>query len=142
MVVGSVSSVGLLGYLDIGLSTQIELVDTRGSEGLKVTRTRLRVPVLSKLDCGSNLRSLCICAEPNGPDYVAVVQLRDTPLDFKQQRMRRWNKVTVLVESNSNVRANVIETAEGDETRVWRWIGPYAGHTIEAARRRLSAAST
>jgi len=60
------------------------------------------------------------------PSYLAAVQLRDSLLDHQLPltvRMRRWVKVTNLVEKNTNVRANVVETVEGDETRVWQWIG-------------------
>jgi hypothetical protein len=34
-----------------------------------------------------------------------------------------WDKVEKVVESNTNVRANLEEVEDGDELRVWRWIG-------------------
>jgi Man1-Src1p-C-terminal domain len=58
--------------------------------------------------------------------YLSSLQLRDLILQDEHsipQRRRLWDRVERVVESNSNVRANLEEVKGGDEMRVWRWVG-------------------
>lgn len=57
--------------------------------------------------------------------FLSSMHLRDDILEDEHStavRRRVWDKVERVVEGNSNVRANV-EVVNGDETRVWRWVG-------------------
>jgi hypothetical protein len=58
--------------------------------------------------------------------YLSSTQLRDSLLQevhSASSRQKVWDKVEKVVESNTNVRANLEEVEDGDELRVWRWIG-------------------
>jgi hypothetical protein len=58
--------------------------------------------------------------------YLPSHQLRDLVLQDEHSvaaRAALWARVERVVEANANVRANLEETAAGDEMRVWRWIG-------------------
>ncbi|KZS99295.1 hypothetical protein SISNIDRAFT_421844, partial [Sistotremastrum niveocremeum HHB9708] len=57
--------------------------------------------------------------------WLSPLQLRDLVLQDEHSvvaRKRLWDKVERVVEGNANVRAN-LEDVEGDEARVWRWVG-------------------
>jgi hypothetical protein len=57
--------------------------------------------------------------------YLSSLHLRDLVLQDEHSipaRKRLWEKVERVVEGNANVRAN-LEDVNGDETRVWRWVG-------------------
>ncbi|KIY64937.1 hypothetical protein CYLTODRAFT_380235 [Cylindrobasidium torrendii FP15055 ss-10] len=56
---------------------------------------------------------------------ISSLQLRDYLLHDMSlsQRTALWNEVAKLVEQNTNVRANLEESDNGDEMRVWRWVG-------------------
>lgn len=61
--------------------------------------------------------------------FLSPTHLRDLILQEEHStnaRRRLWEKVERVVEGNANVRANV-EDVNGDETRVWRWVGSAAG---------------
>jgi len=69
--------------------------------------------------------------------YLSPIHLRDLILRDEHSpsvRKRVWDKVESVVEGNANVRANV-EELNGDETRVWRWVGTVSDVTISPARR-------
>ena len=71
--------------------------------------------------------------------YLAPTHLRDLILrDEHSPRVRKrvWDKVESIVEGNANVRANV-EELNGDETRVWRWVGTVGDVPITPAPRRV-----
>lgn len=58
--------------------------------------------------------------------YLSSIQLRDLILQDEHSLSARkalWNRVEKVVESNTNVRANLEEVEGGDELRVWRWVG-------------------
>jgi hypothetical protein len=58
--------------------------------------------------------------------YLPADQLRDLVLQEEPSvsaRAALWARVSAVVEGNANVRANLEETATGDEMRVWRWLG-------------------
>ncbi|KAL5121006.1 inner nuclear membrane protein enriched at telomere/subtelomere region [Pleosporales sp. CAS-2024a] len=58
---------------------------------------------------------------------VSMTQLRDDVLrtEFSTSRRQKlWERVQKKVEFNSNVRAAVRTTANGDVGRIWEWIGP------------------
>ena len=58
--------------------------------------------------------------------YLSSLQLRDLVLQDEHSvaaRARLWKRVERVVESNTNVRANLEEVPGGDELRVWRWVG-------------------
>jgi hypothetical protein len=63
----------------------------------------------------------------NAPEpYLSSIQLRDLVLQDEHSvnaRRKLWEKVEGVVESNTNVRANLEEIEGGDEMRVWRWVG-------------------
>jgi hypothetical protein len=62
--------------------------------------------------------------------YLPVDQLRDLVLQDEpsvKTRAAVWSRVAAVVEANANVRANLEETATGDEMRVWRWLGTGTG---------------
>lgn len=61
--------------------------------------------------------------------YVSSLQLRDLLLPHEplSERDALWQKVSRVVEQNTNIRANFEEANGGDEMRVWRWIGGGAG---------------
>lgn len=63
----------------------------------------------------------------NAPEpYLSSIQLRDLVLQDEHSvsaRRNLWGKVERVVESNTNVRANLEEIEGGDEMRVWRWVG-------------------
>ncbi|KIY50896.1 hypothetical protein FISHEDRAFT_38542 [Fistulina hepatica ATCC 64428] len=57
---------------------------------------------------------------------ISSIQLRDLVLQHEhslRKRERLWRQVERVVEENANVRANLEETENGDELRVWRWVG-------------------
>ena len=57
--------------------------------------------------------------------FLSPLHLRDLVLRDEHSvtaRKRLWDKVEHIVENNANVRVN-IEEMQGDETRVWRWVG-------------------
>lgn len=57
--------------------------------------------------------------------YVSPLHLRDLILRDEHSvaaRKRLWDRVERIVENNANVRVNN-EEMQGDEVRVWRWIG-------------------
>jgi Man1-Src1p-C-terminal domain len=69
--------------------------------------------------------------------YFSPIHLRDLILRDEHSpsvRKRVWDKVESIVEGNANVRANV-EELNGDETRVWRWVGTVGDVTISPVRR-------
>lgn len=58
---------------------------------------------------------------------VSMTQLRDDVLrtEFSTSRRQKlWERVQKKVEFNSNVRAAVRTTANGDVGRMWEWTGP------------------
>jgi hypothetical protein len=58
---------------------------------------------------------------------VSMTQLRDDVLrtEFSTSRRQKlWERVQKKVEFNSNVRAAVRTTANGDVGRIWEWTGP------------------
>jgi hypothetical protein len=58
--------------------------------------------------------------------YLPADQLRDLVLQEEpsvKARSALWSRVAAVVEANANIRANLEETATGDEMRVWRWLG-------------------
>ncbi len=58
--------------------------------------------------------------------FLSSIQLRDLVLQDEHsvnERRRLWERVERVVESNTNVRANLEEIEGGDEMRVWRWVG-------------------
>ena len=74
--------------------------------------------------------------------YLSSVQLRDFVLQDEHEvsvRRRLWDEVEKVVESNTNVRANLEEVEGGDEARVWRWVGGGGG---SPEKRRQSAIGT
>ncbi|KDQ18503.1 hypothetical protein BOTBODRAFT_28875 [Botryobasidium botryosum FD-172 SS1] len=67
--------------------------------------------------------------------YLSSLHLRDLVLQDEHSipaRKRLWDKVESVVEGNANVRAN-IEELNGDETRVWRWVGGASGQGSRVA---------
>jgi hypothetical protein len=57
--------------------------------------------------------------------YLSPLHLRDLILRDEHSvaaRKRFWDKVERIVENNANVRVNN-EEMQGDEVKVWRWIG-------------------
>lgn len=60
--------------------------------------------------------------------FISVGQLRDDVLRNvfnKAERERAWERVSKVVEANSNVRAATREGGKtGEWSRVWEWIGP------------------
>lgn len=61
----------------------------------------------------------------NRQPYLSPLHLRDLILRDEHSvaaRKRLWDKVERVVENNANVRVNN-EEMQGDEVRVWRWIG-------------------
>ncbi|KAJ6203184.1 Man1-Src1p-C-terminal domain-containing protein [Bipolaris maydis] len=58
---------------------------------------------------------------------ISMTQLRDDVLrtEFNASRRQKlWKRVQAKVEKNSNVRAGVRTTANGDVARMWEWVGP------------------
>ncbi|KAF2200454.1 hypothetical protein GQ43DRAFT_373760 [Delitschia confertaspora ATCC 74209] len=58
---------------------------------------------------------------------ISETQLRDDVLRTEwtlKKRLKLWEKVQKKVENNTNVRAAIRETHNGDVARVWEWIGP------------------
>jgi hypothetical protein len=73
----------------------------------------------------------------NPVPYFVIAELRDFVLQDEhsaKKRQRLFDKVAKVVEQNANVRVSQEESANGDEVRVWRWVG--------SARRRSLAASS
>jgi len=65
--------------------------------------------------------------EPGAEKGISMTQLRDDVLrtEFNASRRQRlWTRVQAKVERNSNIRAGVRTTANGDVARMWEWIGP------------------
>lgn len=63
--------------------------------------------------------------------YIPSYQLRDSLLADEHsvsRRTRIWEHVARVVEGNANVRVNEVETAAGDEARVWTWVGEGGRH--------------
>ncbi|KAH8829179.1 Man1-Src1p-C-terminal domain-containing protein [Flagelloscypha sp. PMI_526] len=76
-------------------------------------------------------------AVSNPVPYFVIAELRDFVLQDEhsaKKRQRLFDKVAKVVEQNANVRVSQEESANGDEVRVWRWVG--------SARRRSLAASS
>ena len=58
---------------------------------------------------------------------ISMTQLRDDVLrdEFNASRRQKlWTRVQAKVEKNSNIRAGVRTTANGDVARMWEWVGP------------------
>lgn len=65
--------------------------------------------------------------QPSLEKGISMTQLRDDVLrtEFNaSQRQKLWKRVQAKVEKNSNVRAGVRTTANGDVARMWEWVGP------------------
>ncbi len=57
--------------------------------------------------------------------YLSPLHLRDLVLRDEHSvkaRQQLWSKVEKVVENNVNIRVN-IEEVEGDEVKVWKWVG-------------------
>lgn len=57
---------------------------------------------------------------------IASLQLRDLVMQDEHSipvRARVWEQVERVVEGNANVRTNMEVLNDGDEGRVWKWIG-------------------
>lgn len=70
--------------------------------------------------------------------YLSSIQLRDLIMQDEHSvssRRRVWDKVERVVEGNTNVRVNLEDLDEGDEMRVWRWVGSAGrGRVIREAK--------
>ncbi|KAH9917198.1 Man1-Src1p-C-terminal domain-containing protein [Fomitopsis serialis] len=61
--------------------------------------------------------------------YLVSLHMRDDLLQDMHSvaaRQRIWTKVERIVEANANVRTSLEETDEGEEMRVWRWLGSFS----------------
>lgn len=73
----------------------------------------------------NSIRSLNIL-----PKYVGSTQLRDLILTNEtnlKYKLYLWNKVSHKVESNSNIRSQIVES-HGEIMKVWEWITDIAVH--------------
>ena len=60
------------------------------------------------------------------PRYLTSLHLRDELLRNEHSvrtRARVWQRVEYAIESNTNIRVSLEETAEGEEMHAWTWIG-------------------
>jgi hypothetical protein len=65
--------------------------------------------------------------EPGVEKGISMTQLRDDVLrnEFNASRRQKlWTRVQAKVEKNTNIRAGVRTTANGDVARMWEWVGP------------------